>query len=313
MAIPFKSNVTVPNNWNLKTEQDTNLLSYNGILSVGDTGSTVQIRSGIAHFYTNNFTLGSTTQTVLKFIAGATTELGNSNIATNINGSTMKLNGGTNLYLSGATTTINASDLTFSTSNGWRINNSTGTSGQVLTSNGNASTPTWQNLPKFHFWKYNRRWIDESYPEITKWTGTADRYDIDAKLFGITNFEDKSQYQFGFVVAQISATGHFFKGGNIGVAHDITTLRAPIFFTPEMNDTKVGGNIYALNPQDNDSFASTTYNIVGEFEFYIGARTQGSTLVLDAKINFLHGPSNIVNFVIDDVTGCTLTGGFIFK
>ena len=80
-----------------------------------------------------------------------------------------------------------------------------------------------------------------------------------------------------------------------------------------MNDTKVGGNIYALNPQDNDSFASTTYNIVGEFEFYIGARTQGSTLVLDAKINFLHGPSNIVNFVIDDVTGCTLTGGFIFK
>ena len=62
--------------------------------------------------------MGSTTQTVLKFIAGATTELGNSNIATNINGSTMKLNGGTNLYLSGATTTINASDLTFSTSNG---------------------------------------------------------------------------------------------------------------------------------------------------------------------------------------------------
>lgn len=80
-----------------------------------------------------------------------------------------------------------------------------------------------------------------------------------------------------------------------------------------MNGTKVGGDIYALNPQDNSISASTTYSTVGEFEFYIEARTQGSSLVLDAKINFLHGPSSIVNFIIDDLTGCTLTGGFIFK
>ena len=63
----------------------------------------------------------------------------------------MKLSGGTNLYLSGATTTINASDLAISTSNGLSINNNTGTNGQVLTSNGGAAAPTWQNLPKFHF------------------------------------------------------------------------------------------------------------------------------------------------------------------
>lgn len=140
MAIPFKSNVTVPNNWNLKTEQNTNLLSYNGILNIGDTGSTVQIRSGIAYFYTNNFTLGTTTKTVLKFMDNRSTELGNNNIPTNIIGNTVNIGNSNNK------TVINSQNLTISTANGWTINNTTGTSGQVLTSNGSNLTPTWKDL-----------------------------------------------------------------------------------------------------------------------------------------------------------------------
>ena len=96
MAIPFKSNITVPSNWSLKTDNDINLLGYNGVLNIGSDGSNVSINSSILNLHTDMLSIGSASaHTALKFTSLISTELSNSTIKTIIRGSSIELTSNT--------------------------------------------------------------------------------------------------------------------------------------------------------------------------------------------------------------------------
>ena len=159
MAIPFKSNITVPNSWEIKDERNSSI--YKVTYASGSQSRTTDIYGGntlnlkigyvnVATFNTNNVNLGTTG--LPTNIKGNQIIINDATYPTTIDGSTINIGSSTtssvNIGNTNNKVVINPMNLTISTANGWTINNTTGTAGQVLTSNGAALSPTWQNLIK---------------------------------------------------------------------------------------------------------------------------------------------------------------------
>lgn len=152
--------------------------------------------------------------------------------------------------------------------------------------------------------------------------GSEKRFAIDGRLFGkdegfflsstanLSAAYDNMAY--GFVVAKIIMNAVAYNAGNVGQVHTISTGNIPIFFhSAQTISTQYYGEVQTFNPNSTAWNASQSYSNVVEYLPYIDVRMQGGALLLVPKISYLHGPSRVLNVIVDSVINCTLSGGYI--
>lgn len=215
-----------------------------------------------------------------------------------------------NIYSNGVTINQSGNIITFPSANG------------IVALTSQAWVPT--------YWTENRTWIEiDASTSCAAYNGfyyeqpgSEKRFAIDGRLFGkdemffscntanLATAYDNMAY--GFVTVEISMNAVAYNAGNVGQVHTITTGEIPIFFHPiQQTSTQYYGRTQTFNPNSTAWNASQSYSNVVEFVPYIDARMQEGALLLVPKISYLHGPSRVLNVIIDSVINCTLSGGYI--
>lgn len=152
--------------------------------------------------------------------------------------------------------------------------------------------------------------------------GSEQRFAINGRLFGkdegffLSSTANLSaaynNMAYGFVVAKITMNAVAYNAGNVGQVHTISTGNIPIFFHPaQIISTQYYGAAQTFNPNSTAWNASQSYSSVVEYVPYIDVRMQGGELLLVPKISYLHGPTRVLNVIVDSVINCTLSGGYI--
>ena len=169
MAIPFKSNIDVPSNWKLTYDNGMSVISLN-TEEILVAGAEKPLRLGSSYGVSITFNSSQDEDGIRCKVLNGTPTI-------DFNSDQVRFGylTGTDVMMDIGTFAVNATNISLNSQKGLSIKGSTGTSGQVLTSNGNSGAPTWQDNVKIfqvhaRFEKGNYSWpiIDNYFTAYSK-------------------------------------------------------------------------------------------------------------------------------------------------